>query len=539
MNGGIHLRNKFSILLLSLFFAISSSASAQTYRVINNNSSGNGSLSWAVQSVNYQGGNGHVIEFDSRIKSIDITSELTINAGVSIYAHGATLKGSSHNRIFTVTEGHVIFDSLTFTNGYAVSSNGGAVNIEGANASAEFRNCTFYNNMADNYGGAICITNGSANPRTVLTHCTVAGNLARSGGGLAVINGDAAIFASVITGNSVSYDIFRDISATLSGRYNLTGTSNYDFGLFSLNDIAVSDVLEVNENGNVYTENVNGVEVLKLSGSSYARDFVPLSEVQYVLSVDQTGTKRPQLDCYDAGAYEALPAAITRVEIRGMPYIQVSQTEKYTLSIYPSNATVSGIKWSATPSTVLTIDEDGNAYATGTGTGYITAEVYGWDTSGNPVTVRASNAMTVHVGTEAQSNFEADILTLPDITMSKGEYKVIKPEVHITVNDISLSNFEGWIDYELSASSSRPDIASVEVLSDDSIMIMAWDKAGSTDITVIADPLPLGIRDYETFTVSVSEAKKSLGHSSGGGGCNAGILSIMSVMIIAFRKGKK
>ena len=530
-----------SFIFIFIFIIISSSHSyANTYTVSNSNSDGSGSLSWAVQSVNYIGGGNHIIEFDSRIKNVSVTSELTLRASVTIRGHGAALTGNAQNRIFSVTSGHVIFDSLTFTNGHAVSSNGGAVNIEGAGASCEFRNCTFFGNMADNYGGAICITNGSANPRTTLIHCTISGNLARTGGGIAALNGDAALFSSVITGNSVSYDIFSETTAAISGRYNVTGSSNHDLGYMNMNDIAVHDVLSVNENGNVNLESVNSVYVLKLSGSSLARDYVPVSEVSYVLSVDETGTKRPQLSAYDAGAYEAAPVPVSSVDVYGMPYMQVNSSERYSLDVYPHDASVAGIRWSASPQSVLTVDASGYVHAIGVGVGYITAEVQGWNSTGEAITTR-SNAQTVYVGTEARSDFEASITELPNMAMNKDEYRIITPEVYITVNEVSIGRLKGWIKYELNAYSSRPDIADAEIVSGDSVRIITGNVTGSCDITITAEPLPSGIPGSETFTVSVSD--KGTGHSKGGGGCNSAGYGIVSALIIfalsALRKETK
>lgn len=530
-----------SFILIFILIIISSSHSyANTYTVSNSNSDGSGSLSWAVQSVNYIGGGNHIIEFDSRIKNVSISSELTLRAGVTIRGHGAVLTGNAQNRIFSVTSGHVIFDSLTFTNGHAVSSNGGAVNIEGASASCEFRNCTFFGNMADNYGGAICITNGSANPRTTLIHCTLSGNLARTGGGIAAINGEAGLFSSVITGNSVSYDIFSETTAAISGRYNVIGSSNHDLGYMNMNDIAVHDVLSVNENGNVNLDSVNSVYVLKLSGSSLARDYVPVSEVSYVLSVDETGTRRPQLSAYDAGAYEAVPVPVSSIDVYGMPYMQVNSFERYSLDIYPNDASVEGIIWSASPQSVLTVDASGYVHAIGVGVGYITAEVQGWNSAGESVTT-SSNAQTVYVGTEARSDFEASITELPNITMNKDEYRIITPEVYITLNEVSIGRLKGLIKYELNAYSSRPDIASAEIVSGDSVRIITGNVTGSCDITVTAEPLPSGIPGSETFTVTVND--KGTGHSNGGGGCNAAGYGIVSALIIfaffALRKETK
>ena len=100
--GGINfnmLRKKLQLLIFifTLIFILYSASHASTYNVINNNPDGNGSLSWAVQSVNYTGGEGHIIEFDSRIKNVSVTNELTLSSGVTIRGHGVTLTGNGQN----------------------------------------------------------------------------------------------------------------------------------------------------------------------------------------------------------------------------------------------------------------------------------------------------------------------------------------------------------------------------------------------------------------------------------------------------------
>ncbi|MBQ4470630.1 MAG: hypothetical protein IJR35_06755 [Synergistaceae bacterium] len=212
----------FLVVLLVSFFA--SCSFAETYYVINSHSKSTyeapGSLSWAVSNVNALGGEGHIIEFEEGVKSITLTKELTINAGVTINGDGVCITGAGNSRLFNVTKGKVEFNQITFTKGYAIENNGGAVNIEGPEASAEFTNCTFYENTADNFGGAVCVTNGSDKNVTVFTNCRISDNDALNGGGVAVIKGDAKIFASIITGNS-DKELYTGEKATLTNSNNI------------------------------------------------------------------------------------------------------------------------------------------------------------------------------------------------------------------------------------------------------------------------------------------------------------------------------
>ena len=401
---------KFAAVFLMLA-AFYSSAYAQTFTVINSDSSGSGSLSWAVNTVNALDTTGHIISFDPSVKTITLTQELTLTKSTTLNGGGATLEGSGHGRLFTVTNGHAQFNAFTFTKGYAVSDNGGAVKVEGSSASASFTNCTFFNNQADNFGGAVCVTNGSMTPRTTITHCTLAGNLAANGGGFALINGRAEILASIIVGNTVSYDVYTADNAVI-GDYNIIGTANIDMGATNSAGHSVNEVLYAGTSG-LELEEVRGVKVLRLSGTSPARDIMTAN---YDVHVDETGAVRPMLAGYDAGAFEARPVPVEGVEISGLPYIQVNDTESLTVSVTPTDASLNtrdyapdGIVWQSSNPAAISVDQSGNVRAVGTGNAYITAAVYGWDASGQVAAPVRSNALAVYAGTEPRRPMKATI----------------------------------------------------------------------------------------------------------------------------------
>ncbi|MBR0034521.1 MAG: hypothetical protein IJP54_02485 [Synergistaceae bacterium] len=522
-----------------MILTLAVSAQAQTFTVINSDPSGNGSLSWAVNSVNALTAADNIISFDSRIKSITLTQELTLNNSVSLYGGGATLEGSGISRHFTVTNGHAQFFGLTFTKGYAVSDNGGAVKIEGSSASAAFTNCTFFNNQADNFGGAVCVTNGAFSPRTTLTHCTLAGNLAKNGGGFAILNGRAELLASVITGNTVSYDVYADSEASIIGDYNVLDTANQNLGSTNLYGCSAPEILFTDSAGSLALESVNGANVLRLSGSSPARDILTQS---YGVDTDQTGAVRPMLSGYDAGAFEARPVAVQAIEISGIPYLQVNGTETLTYTITPSDASLNtrdyppyGIVWRSSNPSVISADNAGNIQAVGVGSSYITAAIYGWDSAGKPANPVPSNALTIYSGTDPRRPVKASIRQIQGISLRSGNYTDIKPLVSLDINGYSIANTQGGTDYYLSAQSSRLDIADAEVVSGDTVRVLAMNSEGSCDITVNAYPWPEGDSGSMTFTVSVSPSatggntstggstgNNGVGRSSGGGGCNGG-----------------
>ena len=529
--------------LLFIVMLASGAKRASAYDVVNNNSDGNGSLSWAIQQAN-QGAGDNIININSSVKNISLTRELTIEKDITINGNGVTLEGDYNRRLFRITSGRAIFNRITFMKGRAFAGNGGAVEIANDDASAEFNNCTFYDNRADNYGGAVSVTKGSEVNSTTFRHCTIAGNLAQNGGGISLIEGGMTLFSSVILGNTASTDIYASSTGGFRSRYNVTGSANITLNADDKTGETFSNVLKTS------IEEVNGAKIFKLARTSPAIDIVP-ENTNYILSIDQAGNSRPQLSGYDAGAYEAIPVSVQTVEIYGVPYIQINGEENFSIDIYPEDASLNikdyppeGIIWVSSNTSVLTIDNYGHVKAVGVGEALITAEVHGWDEAGNH-TRKSANAYRVYVDTEARQATQAAISKIDNVKMNAGSYKVIKPEVKLSINGIELNNVKGGIDYKFDTpATTRLDIATAEIISGDSIRIMAGENAGSCDITVTVRPIPSGEGMSETFNVEVTGSSNNnisgdVGHSSGGGGCNSELVGFAGIILILGRGMKK
>ena len=529
--------------LLFIVMLASGAKRASAYDVVNNNSDGNGSLSWAIQQAN-QGAGDNIININSSVKNISLTRELTIEKDITINGNGVTLEGDYNRRLFRITSGRAIFNRITFMKGRAFAGNGGAVEIANDDASAEFNNCTFYDNRADNYGGAVSVTKGSEVNSTTFRHCTIAGNLAQNGGGISLIEGGMTLFSSVILGNTASTDIYASSTGGFRSRYNVTGSANITLNADDKTGETFSNVLKTS------IEEVNGAKIFKLARTSPAIDIVP-ENTNYILSIDQAGNSRPQLSGYDAGAYEAIPVSVQTVEIYGVPYIQINGEENFSIDIYPEDASLNikdyppeGIIWVSSNTSVLTIDNYGHVKAVGVGEALITAEVHGWDEAGNH-TRKSANAYRVYVDTEARQATQAAISKIDNVKMNAGSYKVIKPEVKLSINGIELNNVKGGVDYKFDPPvTTRLDIATAEIISGDSIRIMAGENAGSCDITVTVRPIPSGEGMSETFNVEVTGSSNNnisgdVGHSSGGGGCNSELIGFAGIILILGRGMKK
>ena len=140
------------------------------------------------------------------------------------------------------------------------------------------------------------------------------------------------------------------------------------------------------------------------------------------------------------------------------------------------------------------------------------------------------------------TEMKATIGILEDKTIKINGHDEVKPDVRITVGAYELSNLRGGISYSLEASSSRADIVMAEVVSSDTIRLIAGERAGSSDVIVTARPSPVGQSMRTSFTVSVvSEDNQTIGKSGGGGGCNSVLAAgamVLSVIFLA-TKGRK
>ena len=100
----------------------------------------------------------------------------------TIDGKGHTIDGNGQSRIFNVTATTVTLKNIVFVNGFA--ANGGAVRGYGDNL--RILNCTFINNTASGWGGAIY---SYPNSYTVFYNSTFIDNKAKIGGALATVYG--------------------------------------------------------------------------------------------------------------------------------------------------------------------------------------------------------------------------------------------------------------------------------------------------------------------------------------------------------------
>ena len=532
------------VCLIAAVLLLAGSSDAATSRVTTNADSGPGSLRQAVLDANKTPGEADEIQIDAGVGVITLASEINISDSLIIKGGGVTVKGSS-TRLFGVTRGMVGFDSITFTGGKSFSGNGGAVNIEGA-AKADFVNCTFFNNDAGSRGGAVCVASTQPDATTFL-NCTVAGNSAGNGGGVAVVRGTASFSGTIVTGNiergalPQGADVYSDLSGTVAntGSYNIVGYTNVpgSFGSAQGNHTSVRSADVFGEKPLVLTT-VDRVQVLKLSSLSgnVARDLIPTGSVGFP-DVDERGVRRPQLLGLDAGALELSPVPVASVDLKGSSYIQLGTTERYTVAVYPDDATrdigtyKDGIEWSVSDAGVISADASGVVSALRTGYAFLSARVHGWDAAGNRV-VTPAVSLKIRVGATPLPAPKVKLEAPGDYSMTLGTTQRIQPAVHVTLLDEPSD-----IPCSLSVFSSSPAVADAVVLPDGKSILLTSKALGKCPITVTAtaeNGTGTG-SDSQTFILTVSDK----GSGKGGGGCDAGVSGWTLALAAAFLLKRK
>ena len=529
-------------------------AGASTFTVTSAADSGAGSLRQAVLDANAQEGE-HTIDVTRGIGPISVRSEITLTSRVTLNGNGVTLEGDRTSRLFRITEGIAVFNGFTFTKGAATSGNGGAVEVAGVAASAEFNNCTFFDNDASDSGGAVCVTNGDLTRSTVFRNCTIAGNSATSGGGIALLGGASTLLFSIAVGNNAipipggssnsRADIWIDGTGTLSGGWNVVGETNagssFTSGQGTLTGQTASAIFMRDP---LALESVDGVQVLRLANTSPARDMIPQGTPS-TLNVDQRGAVRPQMSGIDAGAFEVSPITPVSADLTGAAYIMVGRSASYDVHIYPEDASLDdstyagGVEWVPGDATILSVDPYGRVTALREGMTTLMARVYGWNANGGS-NVITTPSITVRAGTALPMVTVLFDPKLPDQEMGLDATAELTPNVRTTLNGEEMN-----LPYTLTVSSNNPGVASADVLGNRTIRIAA--RAVGTAIlsataTVILDTETGESNSTltEAFTVNVTERGNSdSGGSSGGCQMGSGGLILFSFAPLLYHKGKK
>lgn len=160
-------------------------------------------------------------------------------AGRDAKANATVFDGSGKSQIWLTKKGNVLFDGLTFQNGFNAADNGGALSFSGTNVTGKVLDCTFIGNKVTDgnnstkgfSGGAIHV--GEAN--VTVENCSFSKNYGRNGGSLFTNNAKANLTVkgctftedyTYNTGGSINNSNGTQIieNCTFTGCYNQVGT---------------------------------------------------------------------------------------------------------------------------------------------------------------------------------------------------------------------------------------------------------------------------------------------------------------------------
>lgn len=158
-------------------------------------------------------------------------------AGRDAKVNATIFDGGGKSQIWLTKKGNVLFDGLTFQNGYNAADNGGALVFNGAGVTGKMLDCVFtankvYTDKDKGYsGGAIHV--GEAN--VMVENCSFSKNYGRNGGSLFTNNAKAKLTVkgctftedyTYNTGGSINNSNGTQIieNCTFTGCYNQVGT---------------------------------------------------------------------------------------------------------------------------------------------------------------------------------------------------------------------------------------------------------------------------------------------------------------------------
>ncbi|MDR1875210.1 MAG: Ig-like domain-containing protein [Synergistaceae bacterium] len=512
-------------LVLSLLPGLGAASEAATFRVTSGADTGTGTLRQAVTSANANGER-NVIEVETSVREIQISSTIVITGDVTVNGHGTTVRGARITRLFSVDSGgRARFDSLTLTDGYPLSESGGAVYIDStAGGKADFVNCTFFRNRAGGNGGAVYVY-GAGSGTTTFTNCTLTGNeAAGDGGGVAVSGGAVEFNASIVTGN-VGLDVYSDPNGIVSnaGRHNVIGETNVAISFpTSRNNFTAVQASNVFSRPDALTQvdGVNVIELLSATGN-VALDMISADSAAALAlpNVDERGAPRPQMFALDAGAYELSPVALSGIELIGGTYVQRGTVEQYDVSVLPADATLDvrnyedGVEWTALNpayAEVIAVDRFGRVTGLAAGEASVRAVAHGWTSRGEATT--AAVTKSVRVGEDPLPAPTVGVtFTNPRATMALNTEQTLSFTLKVTPADTPCTLwFESTDPTTATVLQSGPSARTA---------VVRAHRAGQTTIRIMATAR--NSRGESTagdaFTLTVAENVRS-----GGGGCDAG-----------------
>lgn len=170
-------------------------------------------------------------------------------SGRDAKANATVFDGGGKSQIWLTKKGNVLFDGLTFQNGFSGTDNGGALSFSGTNVTGRLKNCSFINNKVTASkklsGGAIHV--GEAN--VTVENCSFSKNYGCNGGSLYT---DKAKSVLTVKGSSFTDDYTYNTGGSIN---NSNGTQTIEDCTFDrcYNEAGAGGAIHVNGSSAVQT----------------------------------------------------------------------------------------------------------------------------------------------------------------------------------------------------------------------------------------------------------------------------------------------
>lgn len=194
-------------------------------------------------------------------------ADFSVYGGYPEGAKGASLKardakanatifdGGGKSQIWLIQKGNVLFDGLTFQNGFSGSSNGGALVFNGTGVTGKILGCTFIGNkVTDGTDGTSGLSGGAIHvgeAKLTVENCSFSKNYGRNGGSLYSNNAEAEL---TVKGCTFTEDY----------TYNTGGSINNSNGTQTIEDCTFTRCYNmIGTGGAVHVNGASAVQTLK------------------------------------------------------------------------------------------------------------------------------------------------------------------------------------------------------------------------------------------------------------------------------------
>lgn len=203
---------------------------------------------------------------DALVSEVD-GADFSVYGGYPADAKGASLKardakanatifdGGGKSQIWLTKKGNVLFDGLTFQNGFSAKDNGGALVFNGTGVTGKILGCTFIGNkVTDGTDGTSGLSGGAIHvgeAKLIVENCLFSKNYGRNGGSLYSNNAEAEL---TVKGCTFTEDY----------TYNTGGSINNSNGTQAIEDCTFTRCYNmIGTGGAVHVNGASAVQTLK------------------------------------------------------------------------------------------------------------------------------------------------------------------------------------------------------------------------------------------------------------------------------------